>query len=144
MSIYFVETTVAEQRDFLCRWTERFYMERRRVQILVDSTADAQLIDKYLWTFSQSSFIPHVILSSGEASPEEPVLIISEAVQVTGFDTVICDCTAEAEFMSRFDTAVHFILRDDAERKQQSRALWQRTRDLGLSPVHVPYVQGRA
>ena len=141
MSIYFVETTAAEQREYLCQWTERFYMENRRVQIVVDSMAAAQLIDQLLWTFSQSSFIPHVILSPGAAPPVEPVLIIPEPFQVPGFDTVICDCPTDVEFMSRFDTAVHFILRDDSERRQQSRVLWQRTRDRGLRPVHVRYGQ---
>ena len=116
-------------------------MENRRVQIVVDSMAAAQLIDQLLWTFSQSSFIPHVILSPGAAPPVEPVLIIPEPFQVPGFDTVICDCPTDVEFMSRFDTAVHFILRDDSERRQQSRVLWQRTRDRGLRPVHVRYGQ---
>jgi DNA polymerase-3 subunit chi len=140
-NIYFVETTAAEQREFLCRWTERFYMEKKRVQIVVDSMAAAQLIDQLLWTFSQSSFIPHVILSPGAAPPAEPVLIMPGAFRAAGFDAVICDCPADIEFMMRFDTAVHFILRDDSERRQQSRVLWQRARDLGLNPVHVPYGQ---
>src|SRR5271157_5503066 len=75
MSIYFVETTVAEQRELLCRWTERFYMEKKRVRIVVDSMAAGQFIDQLLWTFSQSSFIPHTIFNPGAAPPSEPVLI---------------------------------------------------------------------
>jgi DNA polymerase-3 subunit chi len=141
MSIYFVETTVAEQRESVCRWIERFYMEKRRVQVAVDSTASAQFIDQMLWTFSQSSFIPHAILSPGAAAPPEPVLIVPGEIQAAGFDVVVCDCPAGIEFMTKFDTAVHFILRDDSERRQQSRLLWQRARDLGLSPVHLPYGQ---
>ena len=139
MSIYFVETAVAEQRELLCRWTERFYMENKRVRIVVDSTQAAQLIDQLLWTFSQSSFIPHVIFSQGRALPDEPVLITAGEFQIEGFETVICDCQVDLEFMSRFENAVHFILRDDTERRQQSRTLWQKARDKGLSPVHVPY-----
>jgi len=140
MSIYFVETSVAEHRGLLCRWTERLFMEKKRVRVLVDSMAAAQFIDQLLWTFSQSSFIPHVILSPGGAAPpSEPVLITPGEFEVTGFNAVVCDCPAAIEFMNRFDTAVHFILRDDAELRQQSRVLWQNARDLGLNPVHVPY-----
>ncbi len=140
MSIYFVETTVAEQRKVLCGWTERFYLEKKRVRIVVDSMAAAQFIDQLLWSFSQSSFIPHAISSPGaEAPPDEPVLITPGEFQLTGFNAVICDYPADIEFMSGFDSAVHFILRDDTERKQQSRVLWQKARDLGLSPIHVPY-----
>ena len=139
MSIYFVETTAAEQREFLCRWTERFYMEDRRVRIVVDSMQAAQLIDQLLWTFSQASFIPHMISSPGSTPPAEPVLITTEEFQGAGFETVICDCPADLEFMSRFETSVHFIVRDDTERRQQSRILWQKARDSGFNPVHVPY-----
>jgi DNA polymerase-3 subunit chi len=141
MTIYFVETTVAEQRELLCRWTERFYMEKKRVRIVVDSMAAAQFIDQLLWTFSQSSFIPHTIFNSGAAPTSEPVSITPGEFEAAGFDAVICDCPADLEFMSGFESAVHFILRDDAERRQQSRILWQRARDSGLKPVHVPYGQ---
>ncbi len=139
LRIYFVETTVAEQRELLCRWTERFYMEKKRVRILVDSMAAAQFIDQLLWTFSQSSFIPHTIFNPGVTTSAEPVLITPGDFQAAGFEAVICDCQADVEFMSRFETAVHFILRDDPERRQQSRILWQKARESGLNPVHVPY-----
>jgi len=141
MNIYFVETTVAEQRELLCRWTERFYMEKKRVRIVVDSMAAGQFIDQLLWTFSQSSFVPHIISNPGATPPSEPVVITPGEFQAEGFDAVICDCPANLEFMSGFNTAVHFILRDDPERRQQSRILWQKARDSGLNPVHVPYGQ---
>ncbi|SPJ16276.1 DNA polymerase III chi subunit [Syntrophobacter sp. SbD2] len=139
MSIYFAETTVAEQSELICRWTERFYMEKKRVQIVVDSTAAAQLIDQLLWTFSQSSFIPHKIFSPGGAPSAEPVLITAAEFQVAGFGALVCGRPADLEFMTRFETAVHFILRDNTERLQQSRTLWQIARDSGINPVHVPY-----
>ncbi|MGA2400566.1 MAG: DNA polymerase III subunit chi [Syntrophobacteraceae bacterium] len=139
MSIYFVETSVAEQRELLCRWTERFYMEKKRVRIVVDSMHAAQFIDQLLWTFSQASFIPHLIYNPGGTLPAEPVLITPGEIQLAGFEVVICDCPADLGFMITFEAAVHFILRDDTERRQQSRILWQRARDSGINPVHVPY-----
>ena len=138
-SIYFVETTTGEQKDHLCRWTERLYLERKRVRILVDSMAAAQLIDKLLWSFSQSSFIPHLILGPGAPPPEEPVVITCGRFPVEGFDAVVCDCGADMELVSLFETAVHFILDDDEELKKQSRTLWRKACDSGLNPVHVPH-----
>ncbi len=138
-AIYFVETTAGEQKDLLCRWSERLYSEGMRVRIVVDSPAAARLIDQLLWTFSQAGFIPHVILSPGAPQPEEPVVITAGRFPTEGFHAVVCDCPADLEFMSLFQTAVHFIISDDPELKQQSRLLWQRARDSGLSPVHVPY-----
>ncbi len=140
MNLYFVETTVAEQRETLCRWTERFYDEKRKVQIIVDSTQAAQFIDQMLWSFSQGSFIPHLIFSPATGShPMESVLLVIGEHRIAGFDTVLCDAFASLEFMQQFETVVHFILRDDQEKCQESRVLWQKVRDLGLQPVHVPY-----
>jgi DNA polymerase-3 subunit chi len=138
-SIYFVETRSGEQKDHLCRWTERLYLERKRVRIVVDSMAAAQLIDQLLWTFSQSSFIPHAILTSGPVPAEEPVVITPGRFPLEDFHAVVCDSEVDLEFMGRFETAVHFILDDDPERKQQSRRLWLRARESGLNPIHVPY-----
>jgi len=139
MTIYFVETAVSEQRVLLCRWTERFYMKKKRVQVLVDSRAEAQQVDQLLWSFSQSSFIPHAVANPGEVPPAEPVLITVAKSRIEGFEALICDIPVGVEFMSEFDFAVHFILRDDPERTAQSRVLWQKARESGMTPVHVPY-----
>jgi DNA polymerase-3 subunit chi len=141
MAVYFVETTAAEQRHLLCRWTERFYMEKKRVQVLVESMAAAQLVDALLWTFSQPSFIPHLILSRTGDPPEEPVIVTPEPVRIRGFETLVCDCPADVDFMGGFESAVHFILKDDPERTKKSREIWQEAREAGLNPVHVPYVK---
>jgi DNA polymerase-3 subunit chi len=139
MIIYFAETTVAEQREFLCSWTERFYLERKPVQILVDSIYEAQSIDKLLWTFSQGSFIPHSIINPDDAPPYDPVLITPGEFRIAGFEVLICDVPAGLEFMGNFETAVHFIMRDDEQRRQESRALWQTARESGANTVHIPY-----
>lgn len=137
-AIYFVETTAGEQKDLLCRWCERLYLEGMRVRIVVDSLAAARLIDQLLWTFSQAAFIPHAVLNPGGPSPEEPVAITVGQFPAQGFQAVVCDCPADPEFMSLFETAVHFIISDDPELTRQSRLLWLGARDLGLGPVHVP------
>jgi DNA polymerase-3 subunit chi len=137
-AIYFVETTTEEQNGCLCRWIERFYLERKRVRVVVDSMARAQLIDQLLWTFSQQSFIPHEIFDSGQTQPGEPVVITPGRFPATGYEVLVCGCETEPEFMSLFETAVHLILGDDAQQKHKSRLLWQSARDMGLTPIHVP------
>jgi DNA polymerase-3 subunit chi len=139
MVIYFAETTVAEQRELLCRWVERFYAGRKPIQVLVDSTYEAQSIDKLLWTFSQGSFIPHSVLNPGGAPPDDPVLITPGEFQVEGFEVLVCDLPASLEFMMKFETAVHFIMRDNEQQRRESRNLWQKARESGADTVHVPY-----
>lgn len=141
MTLYFVETTIAEQRELLCQWAERLSAEKKRVQIVVDSTPAAQFIDQLLWTFSQSSFLPHLIFGPGKEDPVEPVLITIGEVPLAGIDALLCDAPVGFEFMAGFETVVHFVLRDDAEKRGESRLLWQKARDMNSNPVHVSYKQ---
>ncbi len=140
MPLYFVETAVAEQRKLLCQWTERLYGEGRKIQIVVDSTPSARFIDEMLWTFSQGSFVPHAVFNPvKEGGQDDPVLISVEEKRIDDFDTLLCDTPASVEFMIQFDTAVHFVLRDDPGRREQSRSFWQKARESGVQPTHVPY-----
>jgi DNA polymerase-3 subunit chi len=138
-SIYFVETDARDQRICLCRWVERFYAERKRVRIVADSTMAAQHLDSMLWSFSDLSFIPHRILGDEEdILPIEPVVITVGAGRMEGFDVVVCDGAMELDLMADYPVAVHFVLRDDPERKQASRLLWQRAKEQGFRAHHVP------
>jgi DNA polymerase-3 subunit chi len=89
------------------------FSEGRKIQIAVDSTSAAQLIDQMLWTFSQSSFIPHAFAGPENRDiPDEPVLIVIGEKRLEGFDALLCDAPVGLEFLCLFETAIHFILRD--------------------------------
>lgn len=141
--ICFVETVAGEQRNVLCQWVERFHGEGRRVQVVVDSTLAAQHLDQLLWTFVEGSFVPHRILDTRTVDAEnaivEPVIIVVGEQHVEGFDVLVCDTPVHLEFMSRYSEVVHFVLRDDSERRQESRLLWQNAREQGLQLRHFPY-----
>ena len=61
---------------FACRITEKAVQRNYRVFLNSADNADALKLDGLLWTFSQGSFIPHVVVSERLATPPtEPVLI---------------------------------------------------------------------
>lgn len=138
--IYFVETDSGEQRRLLCQWVESFFEQGCRVHVIAGSTMAAQHLDQLLWTFSEGSFVPHRILSSGRAeSIVEPVAITSVGAPLEGFDAVVFDGDMDLDVASHYETAVHFVLRDDAEKRQESRLLWQAARDGGFDARHTPH-----
>jgi DNA polymerase IIIc chi subunit len=65
----------------------------------VETRAAEQLIDQLLWTFSQSSFIPHLICAQTGEIPPEPVLIITAQIRIEGYEAVTCECPAGIEFI---------------------------------------------
>ncbi len=139
-SVYFVETTSNKQRLVLCRLVEFFYEGRRKVQVVVDSSCGARNLDQLLWTFSEESFVPHRVLPSKTVQwTGEPVVITVGNLPVEGFDHLVCDSSVNLEFIKRYRVAVHFVLKDDADRKQESRLLWLACGEQGVGRLHIPH-----
>jgi DNA polymerase-3 subunit chi len=139
MKIYFVETRSADKRVTLCRWVERFYEEGQRVQVVTDSTMAAQHLDQLLWTFADRSFVPHRILGEdigGEII--EPVVITVGNPVLPDFQVVIPDGAADLDFLGQYPIAVHFVLIEDHDRRQESRLLWRTAKELRYELQHVP------
>jgi DNA polymerase III subunit chi len=59
-----------------CRLIERLYQAGRRVTVWVADAGRAAVLDQYLWTFAQSSFVPHV-LWDGSGELDEPVAVVT-------------------------------------------------------------------
>jgi DNA polymerase-3 subunit chi len=140
--IHFIETRAEEQRNILCLWTELLYENGKRVQISVDSSMAAQHTDQLLWTFSQASFVPHRVASRDSSSFVEPVVITVGDLYLRGFDILLCEGAKHLDFMKLYRQAVHFVITNDEEKKQESRLLWQKAKDEGFQLRHVPYAMG--
>jgi DNA polymerase-3 subunit chi len=59
-----------------CRLIERLYQAGRRVTVWVADSSRASVLDQYLWTFAQSSFVPHA-LWDGSTEIDDPVAIVT-------------------------------------------------------------------
>ena len=59
-----------------CRIAQKAVQRRHHVFVNAADEADANRLDDLLWTFSQGSFIPHLVAGRGlSADGEEPVVI---------------------------------------------------------------------
>ncbi len=59
-----------------CRLVERLYHGGKRVAVWVADGGRAGVLDEYLWTFAQSSFVPHA-LWDGSGELDDPVAIVT-------------------------------------------------------------------
>lgn len=77
IDFYLLESTAAESRlRTACRIARKAVQHRHHVFVNAADAADAERLDDLLWTFSQSSFIPHVVAGRGRPEDgEEPVVI---------------------------------------------------------------------
>jgi DNA polymerase-3 subunit chi len=67
-------TNVDQRFPFACRWTKKAVDAGRRLIVYAPEPGRAEQMDRLLWTFSQLSFVPHVMAGSALAA-ETPVVI---------------------------------------------------------------------
>ena len=59
-----------------CRLVERLYQKGDRVAVFLSDRGRAAVLDEYLWTFAQHSFVQHV-LWDGQNEVEDPVVVLA-------------------------------------------------------------------
>ena len=123
----------AARERFACRLVEKAFRLKHKVYLHAASTAAAQRLDALLWTFSEGSFIPHVL-----AAPDlDPSLADATPVQIgtgeePGFDAAVLvnlDGVVPG-FFSRFERVAE-IVGGDATERTQARERFKFYRDRG-------------
>ncbi len=62
-----------------CRLVERIYQSGKRVAVYLSDRGRASMLDDYLWTFAQNSFVPHT-LWDGQGTADDPVVVVTGAL----------------------------------------------------------------
>jgi DNA polymerase-3 subunit chi len=133
------------REQFACRLVEKAVRLRHRVFVHTPSPGDAQQLDRLLWTFSDGSFVPHVL----DAADLEPALAEATPVRVGSG----AEPAAEAEllvnldagvpaFFSRFDRVAEIVAGDET-RRGQARERFRFYRDRGYE-IETHQLAGRA
>lgn len=117
-----------------CQLAARAVQQSLRVTILVPEESTARAIDKLLWTFPATGFLPHC-MSNDRLAPETPVLIARNC-EAMPHDEVLLNLAAEppASF-SRFQRLIELVADEDADR-QAGRARFRFYRDRGYEIRH--------
>ncbi|MEE9493681.1 MAG: DNA polymerase III subunit chi [Gammaproteobacteria bacterium] len=107
-----------QRLKFACRLTEKAWSLGHQIHIHTTSEQETELLDKLLWTFKQSSFIPHGI-HSVDTLTAQPITLSHNASPDT--QEVLINLAAEVPlFFSQFDRVAELVNQDDTI-KQQGR-----------------------
>jgi DNA polymerase-3 subunit chi len=101
---------IAKKALDICRIAEALYLAGKRVAVAVTDAKRAAILDDYLWTFSQPSFVPHA-LWDGDAPIAEPVAIVAgELANPNGATAlVVADRIADAAAAAAMFPEIHDI-----------------------------------
>jgi DNA polymerase III subunit chi len=115
------------------RIAEKAVAQGQQVHLNAENDAQAVKLDEVLWTFSQSSFLPHRVVASTAAddAPAEPVLI-GAGVEITNgpWNTLINLAPSVPEFFSRYERVAE-VVDGDSERRVRGRERYRYYRDRG-------------
>lgn len=106
-----------------------------RALIRTDSAERAEMIDTLLWTYDDSSFLPHAQTGDGDAK-RQPVLITVEEDNANGANVLFLVGGAapadwSAQQMSAFTRIVALFDGRDPEALGRARESWKGARDAG-------------
>ena len=119
----------ADKLQVACRLSAKAAQQKLRVLIYTPDEAEAQRIDKMLWTWQPTGFLPHCMTNSPLAA-QTPVLITHDP-EDTPHDEVLLNLHSDwPPAFSRFRRLVEIVGRDEQDR-EAARARFRFYRDRG-------------
>jgi DNA polymerase-3 subunit chi len=134
VDFYILQSAAATERwTFVCRLTEKAYLRDLRVVILNDTPADARALDDLMWTFNDSSFIPHDVRLDGESmDPAAPVQLTALPAMPPPADLLVNLAARVPENWDRY-ARIAEIIDADEERRRLGRERFKYYRDLKVA-----------
>jgi DNA polymerase-3 subunit chi len=133
VDFYILDSDSDEGRLLLaCKIVEKATQLDHHVFVHSTSDAEAQKLDELLWTFSQGSFIPHLVVRSElKSPPQEPVQIgVNQPPAAGRWDVLVNLAAGVPEFFSRYERVAE-VVDANALRREQSRERYRFYRDRG-------------
>lgn len=113
-----------------CKLAEKASHLGHHVFIHADDEAQAQQLDKLLWTFKPNSFIPHRLVDSHNSNESELIMIGYDHEPECKHDVLINLASTIPDFFSRFERVAE-IVSGNEEHRQQARQRFKFYRDRG-------------
>lgn len=118
----------------LCRLVAAEYEQQCRVLLVMADEEKAIALDRYLWVWDKTSFLPHVFDNGTLPTTTEPIVISLQENNSNGASVLIMDRDCASDFLRRFDRVIDFARTYDPHLLDLSRQRFRQYRDAGLNP----------
>ena len=131
---FYVVDAAPDAHDLtLCRVIEKAWQQGHAVYVQCVDTAQAHAFDTLLWSFQDTSFVPHGL--DGEAPTATPVVIGTAADSTAQADVLVNLATSVPATVSRFARVIESAGIDDSSR-QAARERYRYYQERGF-PLHT-------
>lgn len=135
IDFYIIEAGTDEATEtFICRLTEKAWLQNNAIYIHTMDGTHSSKYDELLWTFNETSFIPHQLDEIESDKSDKAVLIGHQSTaDITHHHDVLINLNHEApSFFSQFDRVAEIITNDETS-KIKGRERYQFYRDRGYA-----------
>ena len=107
----------------ICKITEKAWQNQHAIFLLCSNTEQVDRFDELLWTFSETSFIPHSPICDGDGDGDGKVVILSSERKTLRNHEVLINLTTDVpEHAGKFirvieSTGYNEAMREDARKK---------------------------
>jgi DNA polymerase-3 subunit chi len=142
VDFYILPDNASDGRElFACRLAEKVYNMGHTLYLHTDSVAQAKQIDELLWSYKESSFLPHAIEAgdqNNEPQNNAPKIIIGHNAATPAEPHSHCDVLINLApdvpgFFSRFERVAELINQAE-DLKVAGRERFKFYRDRGYQP----------
>lgn len=111
-----------------CRLAGKALAQKKRLLIYAPEPETAQRLDRMLWTWPPTGFVPHCQVHDPEAA-QTPVLIATDSEAPPACEVLLNLSPETPPHFERFERLLEIVARDDEERKAaRARYRWYRDR----------------
>jgi DNA polymerase-3 subunit chi len=111
-----------------CRLAGKALAQKKRLLIYAPEPETAQRVDRMLWTWPATGFVPHC-LAHDPLAAQTPVLIASDAELPQSCEIMLNLSPETPPHFERFDRLLEIVAQDEDERKAgRTRYRWYRDR----------------
>ncbi len=122
----------ADRLQVACRLAGKALAQGKRMLIFAPQPELAQRIDRLLWTWPATGFVPHCMAGDALAA-ETPVLIAADAEGAPASEVLLNLGDACPDFFARHDRLLEIVSPEDADRRAaRARYAWYRDRGYAI------------
>ncbi len=129
---------VADRVGYACRLLHKAHAKNAKVVVCAPRQTLARL-DALLWTSDAASFVPHVRLDPGAASPAPndptPIWLVEQADQAPAHEVLVNLGDELVPGFEGFDRVIEIVDEDEAV-KLAARRRWKHYADRGYALAH--------
>ncbi len=135
IDFYISEDAGADARLRLaCRVTEKAYLARQKIVVLLDDAETLRRLDELLWTFGDGSFVPHDSVSVADARCDAAVALTTGPLPAEHADVLINLAGTVPPFFERF-ARVAELLDARPEVRAAGRERFKTYRGKSIEPI---------